>query len=127
MSSEEFWKDDPQLFVSYRTSFVNKKKREMEELDFKCWLMGLYNYDGNNKINASLKQLLINMFSEKKNRDEIDSYPTEPFFFKHEKEIKETKAEKEKRERQKRYEEYQNSLNYYGSLKQRYLDKLTGK
>ena len=30
MSAEEFWKDDPQLFVSYRTSFINKKKREME-------------------------------------------------------------------------------------------------
>lgn len=46
MSAEEFWKDDPQLFVSYRTSFINKKKREMEENDYKCWLQGLYIHDG---------------------------------------------------------------------------------
>ena len=37
MSAEEFWKDDPQLFVSYRTSFINKKKREKDEIDYKCW------------------------------------------------------------------------------------------
>ena len=126
MSSEEFWKDDPQLFVSYRTSFINKKKREMEEVDFKCWLVGLYVYDGNNKINASLKQLLINMFSDKKNKDEIESYPTEPFFYNRDKN-KETKKEKEEREKQERYENYVKTLNYYGSIKQRYLDNLTRK
>lgn len=127
MSSEEFWKDDPQLFVSYRTSFINKKKREMEEVDFKCWLVGLYIYDGNNKINASLKQLLINMFSDKKNKEPIESYPTEPFFYKQEQKNKQKEEDKEQLERQKRFEEYQNSLNYYGSLKQRYLDKHTRK
>ena len=35
MSADEFWKDDPQLFVSYRTSFINKKKREREEMEKK--------------------------------------------------------------------------------------------
>ena len=61
MSAEEFWKDDPQLFVSYRTSFINKKQRELEELDYKCWLQGLYIHDGNGKLFSSLKQLISNI------------------------------------------------------------------
>ena len=79
MSAEEFWKDDPQLFVSYRTSFINKKKREAEEEDYKCWLQGLYIHDGNGKLVSSLKQLLINMFSSNKDRTKIDQYPMKPY------------------------------------------------
>jgi hypothetical protein len=80
MSSEEFWKDDPQLFVSYRTSFINKKKREMEEFDYKCWLQGLYIHDGNGKLVSSLKQFIGNIISKNKNNSKIDSYPLKPYF-----------------------------------------------
>ena len=95
MSAEEFWKDDPQLFVSYRTSFFNKKKREMEEIDYKCWVGGLYNYDGNSKLMASLKQLISNIvasFSKgQKDTTKIDSYPKKPYM----------ELEKEKNEHKK--------------------------
>lgn len=121
MSADEFWKDDPQLFVSYRTSFINKKKREMEELDYKCWLQGLYIHDGNGKINGSLKQFIGNMFSKTPNRQKIESYPLKPYT-----EL-ELQKKKEKEKKEEKYEEYQSSLVYFGSLKQRYLENLKQK
>ena len=79
MTSEEFWKDDPQLFVSYRTSFINKKKREKDEQDYICWLQGLYIHHGNGLIIGSLKQLLANMFSKNKDNKDLGTYPTKPY------------------------------------------------
>ncbi len=127
MTSEEFWKDDPQLFVSYRTSFINKKKREMEELDYKCWLQGLYNHDGNGKLFASLKQFIINtlasMFKGSKDNSQIDSYPIKPYT---ELEKEEKKKIKEK-QKELNYKQFENSLMYFGTLKQQYIDKLKNK
>lgn len=124
MSSDEFWKDDPQLFVSYRTSFFNKKKREMEELDYKCWLNGLYNHDGNSKLMAGLKQFISNIvasFSKgQKDTTKIDSYPTKPY----------TELEKEKKKPEKikdKHKDYHDSLMYFGSIKQIYLDRMLNK
>lgn len=121
MSSDEFWKDDPQLFVSYRTSFINKKKREAEELDYKCWLQGLYIHDGNGKLFASLKQLIFNLvasFSKApKNKDKISTYPKVPY----------SQEKQEKEEKVDKHKEYQNSLMYFGSIKQIYLQKLKNK
>ena len=79
MSAEEFWKDDPQLFVAYRTSFINKKKRQMEEEDYNCWLQGLYIHQGNGLVIGSLKQFLGNMFSKNKDKTDLCSYPTKPY------------------------------------------------
>ena len=83
MSAEEFWKDDPQLFVSYRTSFINKKKREMEESDYKSWLLGLYIHDGNGKLLASLKQFIGNILAsisgKPKDTKEIPTYTKKPY------------------------------------------------
>ena len=121
MSADEFWKDDPQLFVSYRTSFINKKQREMEELDYKCWLQGLYIHDGNGKLNMSLKQMIGNMFSKTPNASKIDPYPSKPYT----EQDKEKKKEEEQKNKQ--YEDYQSSLVYYGSIKQRYLEKIKQK
>lgn len=123
MSAEEFWKDDPQLFVSYRTYFINKKKREAEEEDYKCWLQGLYIHDGNGKLVSSLKQLLINMFSSNKDRTKIDQYPMKPYHLIE----KEKQIEKQEEEKRNRYKEYENSLMYYGTLKQQYIDKIKQK
>lgn len=127
MSADEFWKDDPQLFVSYRTSFINKKKREMEEFDYKCWLQGLYIHDGNGKLFASLKQFLGNLFASMfkgtKDHTKIEAYPIKPY-----NEIeKDKKQEKQKQLKQQKYEDYHNSLIYFGTLKQQYLDKLSRK
>lgn len=121
MSSEEFWKDDPQLFVSYRTSFINKKNREMEELDYKCWLQGLYVYKATINSEEILRNTLVNMFSSKKQNFKFDDYPKQPLseISNKKKTIEETKQEK--------YENFQNSLCYLGSMKQRYLENLINK
>lgn len=124
MSAEQFWKDDPQLFVSYRTSFINKKKKEAEEEDYKCWLQGLYIHDGNGKLVTSLKQLLVNMFSSKhKDKTPIEQYPKKPYHLLEEEKVR----KKEQDDRTQKYNNFQNSLMYFGTLKQQYLDKLTKK
>lgn len=123
MSADEFWKDDPQLFVSYRTSFINKKKRELEEHDYKCWLQGLYIHDGNGKLNSSLKQLIGNMFSSKKDHTKIDVYPTKPYL-----ELEKDKSKQKQIDLKKdKYKEFEKSLVYFGSMKQRYLENLSKK
>ena len=127
MSAEQFWKDDPQLFVSYRTSFINKKKREMEEMDYKCWLQGLYIHDGNGKLFSSLKQFIGNtvasIFKGKKDNKQIESYPKKPYM---ELEKERIKEEIEKKKKQN-YQDFHNSLIYFGTMKQRYLDDLKKK
>lgn len=127
MSAEEFWKDDPQLFVSYRTSFINKKKREMEELDYKCWLQGLYIHDGNGKLFTSLKQFIHNtfasMFKGNKDNSKIDTYPVKPY----NETRKEQELEEKKKKHRETYEQFENSLVYFGTLKQQYIEKLKKK
>lgn len=125
MSADEFWKDDPQLFVSYRISFINKKKREMEEIDYKSWLQGLYIHDGNGKLMRSLKQFLHNIlagFSKApKDNTEIPTYPQKPYM---ELEKEQKKAEI-KQQKQNKYKEYEKSLIYFGTMKQRYAESIT--
>lgn len=120
MSADEFWKDDPQLFVSYRTSFVNKQKRKMEEMDYECWLQGLYVYDGNSKLNAMLRQQISNIFAKQPNTDKIDTYTKKPY-------MELEKESEKKKEIKSDYKNYQSSLIYYGSIKQIYLDKMLNK
>lgn len=124
MSADEFWKDDPQLFVSYRTSFINKKKRKMEEEDYISWLRGLYIHDGNGKLFSSLKQFIANIIASftktPKDTKKIETYPTMPYS-----ELK-NKDEKEqiRKEKEDKYANYEQSLLYYGTLKKRYLEKI---
>ena len=127
MSADEFWKDDPQLFIAYRTSFFNKKKREMEEFDYKSWLQGRYIYDGNEKIGARLQQTIANGFAgfgknPQFNRDKIPAYPDKPYLVQ-DKEKKEEIKEKKK----SIYEKEKNSLIYQGSIKQIYLERMNKK
>ncbi len=131
MSAEEFWKDDPQLFVSYRISFIKKKENELQEEDYKSWLRGLYIYDGNSKLFATLKQFINNtlagMFKSSKDNSKIDTYPVKPYFeLKKEQEEKE-KLKQEEIKRNERYKNFESSLLYYGSIKQRYLENLQNK
>lgn len=127
MSAEEFWKDDPQLFVSYRTSFINKKKREKDEVDYKCWLQGMYIHDGNGKLYSSLRQFIHNILAsfsnQAKDNTKIDTYPKKPYL-----ELDREKKIQEKEEKKNdNYKKYEESLVYYGTLKQQYLDKLQKK
>ena len=123
MSAEEFWKDDPQLFVSYRTSFINKKKRELEEVDYKCWLQGLYTHDGNGRLTRSFKQFIYNIISKNKDTEKIETYPTRPYSELN----KEEEKNKENELKKQKYKDFENSLIYYGTLKQQYKDKLLQK
>ena len=124
MSSEEFWKDDPQLFVSYRTSFINKKKREFEELDYYCWRQGLYIYSGNSSLMAMFRQFVTNvlasMFKGSKDNSKIDTYPSKPFL-----ELeKEEEQRKQQEKRDKMYNDFEKDLYYFGTLKQQYKEKM---
>lgn len=127
MSAEQFWKDDPQLFVSYRTSFLNKKKRELEELDYKCWLQGLYIHDGNGKLFSSLKQFFSNlvagMFKGRKDNKQIDTYPKKPYM-ELEKEQRQEEIEKKKKQN---CEQYRQDFIYFGTMKKRYLEQMKQK
>jgi hypothetical protein len=132
MSAEEFWKDDPQLFVSYRISFIKKKESELTEEDYKSWLRGLYIYDGNSKLFATLKQFINNtlagMFKSSKDNTKIETYPSKPYFeLKKEQEEKQAKEKQQELKRKEKYKNFENSLLYYGSMKQRYLDNLQKK
>lgn len=127
MSAEEFWKDDPQLFASYRIYFINKKQREMEEEDYKSWLRGLYIHDGNGKLFATLRQFITNMlagmFKGQKDNTKIETYPKKPYM-----ELeKEEKEKKEQENRNKKYKNFESSLIYFGTLKQKYLEELNKK
>ena len=128
MSAEEFWKDDPQLFVSYRTSFINKKQKEVEETDYKSWLMGLYIHNGNGILVSSLKQFLGNIvasFSKGSQKDttELPKYPRVPYC----ETAKEDKRKEEVAKKQQNYKDYENDLMYFGTLKQQYIEKLSKK
>ena len=127
MSAEEFWKDDPQLFNSYRISFINRKEKEAEEEDYKSWLRGLYIHDGNGKLLVSLKQYITNtlasMFKSSKDNKEIEPYPKKPYTQLFEKNNSNFKGQQELAS----YKNFENSLNYYGTMKQRYLDNLKNK
>lgn len=127
MSADEFWKDDPQLFVAYRTSFFNKKKREMEEFDYKSWLQGRYIYDGNEKIGARLQQTIANGFigfskNPQFNKTEIPSYPEKPYLA-----LDKEKKVEIKEKKKSIYEKEKNSLVYQGSIKQIYLERMKKK
>ena len=127
MSAEEFWKDDPQLFVSYRTSFINKKKREKDEIDYKCWLQGMYIHDGNGKLYSSLRQFIHNILAsfsnQAKDNTKIDTYPKKPYL----ESDREKKAQEKEEKKNDSYKKYEESLVYYGTLKQQYLDRLQKK
>lgn len=45
MSYDEFWNKDPQLFYSYRFSFIEKQRLKRMEDNFNAWLCGFYNVD----------------------------------------------------------------------------------
>lgn len=123
MSADEFWKDDPQLFVSYRTSFINRKKREAEEDDYRSWLTGLYIHDGNGKLFASLKQLIINMVSKRKDKTKIAPFPSKPYTALE----KEKKNEKDKTTLKNQKFSYEEQTMIQGSVKRLFVERMKKK
>jgi hypothetical protein len=45
MSYDEYWHGDNYAYKYYLKAYELKKKREMDLLDYKCWLTGLYTYE----------------------------------------------------------------------------------
>lgn len=127
MSAEEFWKDDPQLFVSYRTFYMNKKQREMEEADYLCWLQGEYIHEGNGILTSALIKTLKNMFGGKKDNGVLPTYTEKPYLLRSkEKQEQENKNRKEI-EKKEKYEKFQQTLMYAGTMKKRYLESIKNK
>lgn len=119
MTSEEFWKDDPELFNSYRTSFINKSKNEIELWNYKCWVQGFYNYEGNITSANKLSYEISLMLGNKGQKAPKIEYPNKPHNLQKE-EQKQTKEEiKEKNRKQ-----YFNDFNYFATMKQRFIEEV---
>ena len=118
MTSEEFWKDDPNLFLAYHTSFINKKKRAYEESNYNSWLQGLYIHESATIINSHLEVAINRSHGGDAQYDKKAKYPSKPYnlFENEEKKEKESKEEKQK--------EYYESYNYFATLKQRFVEKI---
>lgn len=120
MTSEQFWKDDPDLFVSYRKAFINKSKNEIEMYNYKSWLQGVYNHEGNEVTRSRLSYEILNMLGGK------GKSPTRTYF---EKPIDLTakKNEKNKTNEQKKEEkrkEYFKEYNSFATMKQGFIEKI---
>lgn len=45
MSTDEFWKQSPELFWAYRFSYYEKQRIEREKTNHDAWLQGVYFYE----------------------------------------------------------------------------------
>lgn len=107
MTSEEFWRDDPKLFSSYQSAYLNKTKRENEKINYSNWLQGLYNYDGFEK---SLVDFGYGFLAGKKNPNK-ETYPNQPY------DLFGEQKNKEKLQREKVKKQNQNNLNFWARIK----------
>ena len=120
MTSDEFWKDDPNLFASYRTFYINKKKTEYEENNYKCWLQGLYTHDGNSILTQKLFEGIVKLLGGNSQQTKR-VYPTKPYDLNKKTNSKENN---EKIDKEKQHKQYFSSLNYYASLKKKFIEKI---
>lgn len=105
MTEKEFWRDDPSLFNSYRTFFINKFKIQNEIDNNNAWLFGLYTH---NALNVSLS----NMWA--KEGDEPAKYLEKPIDF-----YNFNKANKQEKELE---EKLKANLKYYAN-KENFISK----
>ena len=106
MTSEEFWRDDPKLFSSYRKAYIEKEKREFEIINQSSWIQGLYIYDG---LKKSLADLSYNVWG--KNNPKSESYLDKPI------DLTGKREEKKVIEREKVRKESQKNLNFWARIK----------
>lgn len=113
MTSDEFWKDNPDLFFSYRTSFILKEKRKAEYDNYVSWLNGLYNC-------KSFSVVYSNAWN-KNSKETYFNYPLD--VLKNEEKNKPSK-EKQREILQKQYEQ---DCMFFSSIKQRFIETLSQK
>lgn len=106
MTSEEFWRDDPKLFSSYRKAYIEKEKRNFEIINQSSWIQGLYIYDG---LKKSLIDLSYNVWG--KTNPQSESYLSEPI------DLNGTKEKKKVKERERVRKESQKNLNFWARIK----------
>ena len=87
----------------------------------------MYIHDGNGKLYSSLRQFIHNILAsfsnQAKDNTKIDTYPKKPYL-----ELdREKKAQEKEEKKNDSYKKYEESLVYYGTLKQQYLDRLQKK
>lgn len=68
MSSDEFWKQDPELFWAYRFSYYEKQREYSKKINYEAWLHGLY-------VREAVSVSLSNSFS--RTQKEYRSSPIE--------------------------------------------------
>jgi hypothetical protein len=90
MSYDEFWNKDPQLFFSYRFSYMEKLKETEYKENYIAWLNGVYNYQ-------AFQTVLFNAFKGKE--EQPQSYLSKPIDFYSK---PETPVSKEKKEVKKK-------------------------
>ena len=106
MTSEEFWRDDPKLFSSYRKAYIEKEERSYEIINYGNWLQGLYIYDGFKK---SLNDFGYNFWG--KSNPNSQSYPEQPY------DIFGKEKDKKVKQREKARKENQKNLNFWARIK----------
>lgn len=70
MSSDEFWKQDPELFWAYRFSYVKRERQKQKNDNYNAWLQGAYFYE-------ALTVSLSNAFGKEKHTYRDMPYGTE--------------------------------------------------
>lgn len=124
MTSREFWEEDPNLFVSYRTSFINKKKREMEEINYKCWLQGLYNHNGDAILEQRQTVSISRMLGGKAHYSK-DIYPSKPYDLTNgTNNSRQNKKQTKEEQRQIMQKQYEQDCIFFSSIKQRFIDSI---
>ena len=90
MTSEEFWKDDPKLFSSYKKAYIEKIQKNNKLNNYSNWLQGLYIYDGFKK---GLTDFGFSFIAGKQNPNR-ETYPSEPYDLFGDKESEQLKKKK---------------------------------
>jgi hypothetical protein len=89
MSTQEFWKEDPDLLWTYRKVYTDKFKVQREISNQTAWINGMYVY-------KALNVALYNSF--KKKEEALAEYPDKPYELdsgKTEEEIEQEKIKKD--------------------------------
>lgn len=98
MTTEEFWKGEPRVFISY----IKKYEHELDDMNYQSWLIGLY-------VHKAVRTVLDNAFSDKGSiKDTYFEKPLEELNsnYKYDKEEKQENKNKN----------YRNQVNYWSKF-----------
>lgn len=85
MSYDDFWYKDPELFFSYRFSYLKKLEIDQKKINYEAWLKGLYAFEAHTVA-------LAKAFGGKNSQSA--EYPKKPHDFDHVSTSEENKEDK---------------------------------